>query len=134
MLQARAFPARIGSAVTFDPAAMGGAEGYVAGLKAKLAITEAQAEAWAAFAETLSANARRMQTIDDSGSRPFGRLPDRLAALRSMRHAAARLFPALSAAQQRSAMHLRSVRAGREPVRALPYEQRAKYNAKVVDY
>ena len=106
MLQASAFPARIVSAATFDPAAMRGAESYVVGLKAKLAITEGQTEAWTAFAETLSANARRMRTIDDAGNQPFGRLPDRLAALRSMRHAAARLFPALGAAQQRSAMQL----------------------------
>jgi hypothetical protein len=85
---------------------MRGAENYVVGLKAKLAITEGQTQAWAAFAETLSANARRMRTIDDAGNQPFGRLPDRLAALRSMRRAAPGLFAVLSGSQKRSAMQL----------------------------
>ena len=38
-----------------------GADGYVATLKAQLAITEPQSQVWATFAATLSANSRRMQ-------------------------------------------------------------------------
>jgi len=82
------------------------ARGHVADLEARLAITGEQTEAWAAFAETLRANARRMASVDDRAQQPFGALPDRLAALRSMTGAAAQLFAVLEAPQQRMAVEL----------------------------
>jgi hypothetical protein len=106
MFRGSATPARTEvSAAKFGPAGIrirSGAESYLATLKAKLAITEAQTEAWAAFAESLWANRRRMGTVDQ----PYGILQDRLAALASMRHAAAPLFAVLDAAQQRRAKEL----------------------------
>ena len=81
-----------------------GAERYVAGLRAALAITEDQMEAWTAFAESLWANRQRMGTGDYAESLPYGALEDRLTALASMRHAAAELFAVLDAAQQRKAL------------------------------
>jgi hypothetical protein len=71
-----------------------------------LAITEEQAEAWAAFAATLRANARRMASVDGRAHQPFGALRDRLAALTSMTDAAAQLFAELEAPQQRKAIEL----------------------------
>jgi hypothetical protein len=94
---ARVFPAR--RRVRFV------APGYVASLQAQLAISKGQLQAWAAFAATLSANRRRMQRVDDE-DQPFGLIEDRLAALGSMRHAAAELFPVLSADQQCKALQL----------------------------
>jgi hypothetical protein len=82
-----------------------GAAGYVASLKAQLGITEDQLRAWAKFAATLSANSRRMQRTDD-GAEPFGLLQDRLAALCSMRQAAAELLRVLNPAQQRKAFQI----------------------------
>lgn len=99
-------PART-SAASFHPAArrvLSGAD-HVASLRARLVITERQSPAWAVFAATLSANSRRLQDVGDE-DQPFGLVEDRLAALSSMRHAAAALFPLLSAAQQRRALQL----------------------------
>lgn len=76
------------------------------GLRAKLAITDGQMEAWAAYAEALLANDRRVRSFDDGEDHPFGPLEDRLAALASMRQAAVVLFSVLDATQQRKAMHL----------------------------
>jgi hypothetical protein len=83
-----------------------GAEKYVARLRVELAITDAQAEAWGAFAEALRENRRRMQTFDDAGDQPFGPVQDRLAALASMRRAAQDLLAVLERAQRRKAMQL----------------------------
>jgi hypothetical protein len=101
------------------------AAGYVASLKAKLGITKDQLQAWAKFAATLSANRRRMQRSNDEDE-PFGLLHDRIAALRSMRQAAAELLLILNPAQQRKALQIlplcclaRSVRTAgflREPI------------------
>ena len=82
-----------------------GAAGYVATLKAQLAITEDQLRAWVEFAGTLSENSRRMQRTDDE-DQPFGLAEDRLAALGSMRRAAGKLFPVLRADQQCKALQL----------------------------
>lgn len=110
MLRTSAIAAReVSGAATRHPAATrvrSGAESHLADLKVKLSITEAQMEGWAAFADALSANSRRMRSVDDDGDHPFGPLQDRLAALASMRHAAARLFTMLSAAQRCSAIQL----------------------------
>jgi hypothetical protein len=80
-----------------------GAESHIAGLEAKLSIVAGQMEAWRAFADTLSANGHRMQSDSNHSHEPFGSLPDRLAALGSMRRAAERLFGLLHPAQQRVA-------------------------------
>ncbi len=109
MIGASAHPARELSTVRLHPAARrvrSGADDYVAGLEAQLAISESQLQAWAGFAAALSANGRRMRSDNDEEDQPFGPLRDRLAALRSMRHAAAELFPVLSAAQQCRARQL----------------------------
>jgi hypothetical protein len=82
-----------------------GAKGYVADLKTELAITEAQSQAWAAFTSTLLANSRRIQRIYGK-VHPFGVIEDRLAALASMRTAAAVLFTVLGESQQRAALQL----------------------------
>lgn len=76
------------------------------GLRAKLAITDGQMEAWAAYADVLSANDRRVRTLDDSDDQPFGSLQDRLAPLASMRQAAAVLLSVLDEGQQQRAMPL----------------------------
>jgi hypothetical protein len=83
-----------------------GAERHVADLREKLSIGEGQMQLWAAFADTLSANGRRMRDGNCSGDDPFGPLPDRLAALASMRHAAQQLFATLSPGQQRTAARI----------------------------
>jgi hypothetical protein len=83
-----------------------GAERYVADLQAKLAIGEGQMQPWAAFAGTLSANGRRMRDGDCSGDDPFGPLPDRLAALASMRQATEQLFATLTPGQQCTAARI----------------------------
>jgi hypothetical protein len=80
-----------------------GARSHVAGLKAKLSIGPNQMDAWSAVADALSANGRRMRSESDSSDEPFGSLPDRLAALESMRRTAERLFGVLHPAQQRVA-------------------------------
>jgi hypothetical protein len=80
-----------------------GAKRYLAGLEAKLCIGPNQIDAWSAVADALSANGRRMRSDTDSSYEPFGSLPDRLAALDSMRRAAERLFNVLHPAQQRVA-------------------------------
>lgn len=82
-----------------------GAAGYVASLKAQLAINEDQLLGWAEFAATLSANSRRMQRTDDD-DQPFGLVEDRLAALASMRRVTGQLFPVLRADQQCKALQL----------------------------
>jgi hypothetical protein len=76
------------------------------GLEATLSIDKSQMKAWAAFAETLAANARRLDDADGRNEHPFGELQGRLAALQSMRQAAAVLYSVLDAAQQRKAMHV----------------------------
>jgi hypothetical protein len=81
------------------------AAGYVASLKAQLAITEDQLRAWVEFAATLSANSRRMQRTD-AEDQPFGLVEDRLLALDSMKRAAGELFSMLRADQQRKALQL----------------------------
>jgi hypothetical protein len=109
MFQPCAIPLRALSAVRFHAAvkrAASDAAGSTAGLEAQLSISESQMKAWAGFAETLSANARRLDGVDGAIDHPFGHLPDRLAALDSMRRAAAVLFSVLDAAQQRRAMQL----------------------------
>lgn len=101
MLRANAIPAT--SATPAIPPAVrrrrSGAESYVAGLEAKLSIGPDQMEAWRGFADTLSANGRRMQSESDHTHEPFGPLPDRLAGLASMKRAAERLFGVLQPAQ-----------------------------------
>lgn len=94
---ARAHPAR--------RRAWPGAAGHVASLKAQLAITEDQLRLWAEFAATLSANNRRMQRAGDA-DHPFGLVEDRLAALGSMRHAAAELIAVLRSDQRHGAFQL----------------------------
>jgi hypothetical protein len=109
MVQPHAIPLRNPAARKFRAAANRGqsdAAGSIAGLEAELSISERQMKAWAGFAETLSANARRLDSVDGARDHPFGRLPARLAALKSMRQAAAVLFSALDAAQQHRAMQL----------------------------
>jgi hypothetical protein len=110
MTHVSAIPAEDVSVATFHPAALRlrcAAESYVAELKAKLSITEGQIEAWSEFAEALSANGRRMQSVDDGDrDQPFGPLQDRLAALGSMWHAAAELFAVLGTSQQLRAVQL----------------------------
>ena len=76
---------------------------HVDHLKDLLSIAEPQMEAWMSFAETHFANRRRMES-DEGGDQPFGALEDRLAAFRSMRAAAAQLFPLLDPAQRNMAM------------------------------
>ena len=108
MIAASTIPAQELSITRIVPArrrVRSGAAGYVASLKAQLAITEDQLRAWGEFAATLSANSRRMQRTDDE-DQPFGLAEDRLAALGSMRRAAGKLFPVLRAAQQCKALQL----------------------------
>ena len=108
MIAANTNPGREMSAARTRPArrrVRSGADGYVAALKAQLAITEDQSQVWAEFAATLSANSRRMQRTDDE-DQPFGLVEDRLTALGSMRRAAGELFPVLRAEQQCKALHL----------------------------
>jgi hypothetical protein len=52
-----------------------GTEIYVAGLHAKLSIEPHQTEAWRVFADTLSANVRRMQSDIDHSHEPLGHSP-----------------------------------------------------------
>lgn len=109
MLQPSAIPLRDLAARNFHAAerrAPLDSIGSIAGLETELSISESQMRAWAGFAETLSANARRLDDVDGVRDHPFGRLPDRLAALASMRRAAAVLFSALDTAQQCRAMQL----------------------------
>jgi hypothetical protein len=109
MIQTSATPTQQASAATLPRAAMRlrpGAEKYVAHLKAELSIGRDQTEAWAAFAEALSENSRRMCSSNDGGDVPFGALSDRLAALDSMRRAAKQLFAVLRPAQRRTAVQL----------------------------
>ena len=109
MVQPHAMPLRDPAARKFRAAAKRGqsdAAGSIAGLEAELSISESQMKAWAGFAETLSANARRLDSVDGARDHPFGRLPARLAALKSMRQAAAVLFSLLDDAQQRKAAQL----------------------------
>lgn len=77
-----------------------GAETYVAGLKDKHSIGPEQMGLWSAFAEALSSNDRRMRSNANNGDEPFGALPDRLAALESMRQAAEQLFGVLGPTQR----------------------------------
>jgi hypothetical protein len=103
MMRASAIPARNATLAPFRPAARrrrSGTDTYVAGLEAKLSIGPDQMEAWGAFVDTLSANGCRMQSDGSHRHEPFGPLPDRLAALASMRCAAERLFGVLHPAQQ----------------------------------
>jgi hypothetical protein len=107
--QHHAIPLRDPAARKFHAAANRGrsdSAGSVAGLEAELSISESQMKAWAGFAETLSANARRLDSVDGGRDHPFGCLPARLMALHSMRRAAAVLFSVLDPAQQRRAMQL----------------------------
>ena len=83
-----------------------GAKNYVAGLQATLAITEHQMEPWTAFAQSLCANRRRMESEECAEDLPYGTLEDRLAALASMRHATAQLCGVLDTNQQRKALQL----------------------------
>jgi hypothetical protein len=109
MVHPHAIPLRNPAARKFLAAARRGrpdAAGSIAGLEAELSISESQMMAWAGFAETLSANARRLDGVNGTKDHPFGRLPARLAALHSMRRAAAVLFTVLDAAQQHRAMQL----------------------------
>ena len=109
MVQPHAMPIRDPAARKFHAAANRGrsdAAGGIAGLEAELSISESQMKAWAGFAETLTANARRLDGVDGARDHPFGRLPARLAALHAMRRAAAVLFSVLDAAQQHRAMQL----------------------------
>jgi hypothetical protein len=88
------------------PPTRSGVESYVAGLQAKLSISEGQTEALEAFADALSANGRRMQDGGTCGDEPFGSLADRLAALASMRRGAEQLFAALDPSQRRIAVRI----------------------------
>lgn len=109
MFQLNAMPSRDQREAQFHAAvkrAPTDAAGSIAGLEAELSISESQMKAWAGFAETLSANARRLDSVDGTIDHPFGRLPARLAALHSMRRAAAVLFSVLDGAQQHRAMQL----------------------------
>ena len=107
MLQDSAISTRQMSAATCRTAAKRvPSDAGIASLEAQLSISESQTKAWAAFAETLSANSRRLDTVDGVRDHPFGRLEDRLAALSSMRQAGAVLFSALNVAQQRKAIRL----------------------------
>jgi hypothetical protein len=83
-----------------------GCESYEASLRRKLSISEDQMDAWAIFAATLWANHRRLADIGTGAQEPFGALENRLAALRSMRDAAAQLFAVLGSAQKTRAMQL----------------------------
>ena len=83
-----------------------GAERYVAGLQATLAITEDKMEAWTAFAESLRSNRRRMESGECAEDLPYGALEDRLAALASMRQTAAQLYGVLDKNQQCKALQL----------------------------
>ena len=47
--------------------------GSIAGLETELSISESQMRAWARFAETLSANARRLDDVDGYMETPFFR-------------------------------------------------------------
>jgi hypothetical protein len=85
-------------------------EGLLADMEKMLAITPRQAQAWEGFAATLESNACRMRSLPVAGEASrdaldltFGTPRARLAALGSMRAAAADLFAVLSAAQQRAA-------------------------------
>lgn len=98
IMRTTAIPARNATPAPFRPAPRrlrSGAETYIAGLEAKLSIGPDQMEAWRAFADTLSRKACRMHSDRDHSDEPFGPLPDRLAALASMRRAADRLFGVL---------------------------------------
>jgi hypothetical protein len=109
MFQLNAMPSRDKPKAQFHAAverAPSGTACSIVGLEAELSISESQMEARAGFAETLSANARRLDSVDGAKDHPFGRLPARLAALHSMRRAAAVLFSVLDAAQQHRAMQL----------------------------
>ncbi|HZT47333.1 MAG TPA: Spy/CpxP family protein refolding chaperone [Hyphomicrobiaceae bacterium] len=83
---------------------------FLADMEKALAITPRQAQAWEGFAATLESNACRMRSLPVAGEASldaldlaFGTPKARLAALDSMRAAAADLFAVLSAAQQRTA-------------------------------
>ena len=109
MFQLNAMPSRDKPKVQFHATVKrprSDAADSIAVLEAELSISGSQIEAWAGFAETLSANARRLDSVDGRRDHPFGHLRDRLAALASMRRAAAVLFSVLDAAQQRRAMQL----------------------------
>ena len=108
MLQDSAIPSLQMSAATCRArrARSGARGGRIAGLEAELSINSVQMKAWSAFANTLSANNGRLDTVDGVREHPFGRLEDRLAALSSMRQAGAVLFSALDVDQQRKAIQL----------------------------
>lgn len=109
MTPARALQALEAQAGCFLPSAKrvgSGAERYVAGLQATLAITEDQMDVWTAVADSVWANRRRMESGECVEGVPFGALEDRLAALASMRQAAARLYITLDTDQQRKALQL----------------------------
>jgi hypothetical protein len=106
MMQAHAVPARDTTTAAVPAPVrrpLSGAGSYVARLKGELSIGPDQLVAWAAFADALMANGRRIRGDSNCGDEPFGSLSDRLAALACMRHAAERLFRVLHPAQQRVA-------------------------------
>ena len=109
MAPARALQARGAQTGCFPESAKrvgSGAERHVTGLQVTLAITEDQMEAWTAVADSVWANRRRMESGECVEGLPFGALGDRLAALASMRQAAARLYTTLDTDQQRRALQL----------------------------
>jgi hypothetical protein len=115
-----------------------GAEQYLADLKAKLAISRDQTDAWERFAASLRANRGRMETSEDAAGQPFGRLADRRTALDTMRQAATELFALLGPAQQRAASRVLPLcclphRASLEVGTAVPPEQEAVAIADLVE-
>jgi hypothetical protein len=104
MIETSAIPARMmARPPRTTPVAMP-ARGFISDLKHYLCVTEDQLGAWSSFAETLRANTRRMQNVTNAGHQAFGAREDRLAALESMRAAAAHLFLTLDPTQRNRAL------------------------------
>jgi hypothetical protein len=100
------------------PASRPSAGQYISDLQLKLAISDSQMEVWQPFVESLRANRRRMQALDNTTDQPFGCLEDRLSARDAMRRAVTKLFTALDKLQQQTAMQVL-------PLCCLPYPAHA---------